>query len=470
MDKHESIYLDGSWEAPHGDEWLEVIDPRSGEPVASVRLADAVDVDRAVAAARRAFDADAWPLAERLATLRSLHARVSERLDEFADLISSEMGSPDQFSRQVQVGMPLGVLDTTLTVAEGFSFDQPLGPSLLTREPIGVVAAITPWNFPLHQAVAKIAPALVAGCPVVLKPAELTPLSAYLLAEVAHEVGVPAGWLNVLAGRGTVVGEALATHRDVDMVTFTGSTAVGRRIGALAAETVKRVTLELGGKSPSVLLDDLDPEAFASAVQTSVGFGLMNTGQTCAAWTRLVVPEERYDEAVAIAKATAGAVAPTLGPLVSQTQWERVAGHLQDAVADGAEVLLGTATPTPPDAGYRMDPVLLGRVTPEMRVGRHEVFGPVLSISTHSGDDDAVAIANSTDYGLSAGVFAGDRERAIAVARRIRSGTVHVNGLNSNPLAPFGGYKQSGNGREYGQFGLEEFLETKSIQPPAQEA
>ncbi len=348
MDKHESIYLDGSWEAPHGDEWLEVIDPRSGEPVASVRLADAVDVDRAVAAARRAFDADAWPLAERLATLRSLHARVSERLDEFADLISSEMGSPDQFSRQVQVGMPLGVLDTTLTVAEGFSFDQPLGPSLLTREPIGVVAAITPWNFPLHQAVAKIAPALVAGCPVVLKPAELTPLSAYLLAEVAHEVGVPAGWLNVLAGRGTVVGEALATHRDVDMVTFTGSTAVGRRIGALAAETVKRVTLELGGKSPSVLLDDLDPEAFASAVQTSVGFGLMNTGQTCAAWTRLVVPEERYDEAVAIAKATAGAVAPTLGPLVSQTQWERVAGHLQDAVADGAEVLLGTATPTPP--------------------------------------------------------------------------------------------------------------------------
>lgn len=469
VDKHEHIYVDGAWVTPHGEEWHEVVDPRTGRSVASVRMADEVDVDLAVAAARRAFDAGTWPLADRLRTLRALHDRIAERTDEFAEVISAEMGAPDQFARQVQVGMPLSVLDTTLDVAADFDFDQPLGPSLLAREPIGVVAAITPWNYPLHQAMAKVAPALVAGCPVVLKPAELTPLSAYLLAEVSHEVGVPAGWLNVLAGHGRVVGEALAAHRDVDMVTFTGSTAVGRRIGALAAETVKRVTLELGGKSPSVLLDDLDADAFAAAVQTSVGFGLMNAGQTCAVWTRLVVPEERYDEAVAVATATATAVAPTLGPLVSRTQWERVAGHLRDAVEDGAEVILGDADPALPDQGYRMAPVLLGRVTPQMRVGQQEVFGPVLAITTHRGDDDAVAIANSTEYGLSAGVFAADKERAIGIARRIRSGTVHVNGLNTNRLAPFGGYRQSGNGREYGRLGLEEFLETKSIQPPAEE-
>ncbi len=467
MDKHENIYLDGTWMLPHGDEWHDVIDPRTGTPTASVRLADEQDVDRAVAAARRAFEGAAWPLPDRLRALRALHDRIAERTDEFADLISAEMGSPDQFSRQVQVGMPLGTLATTIEVAESYDFDEPLGPSFLAREPIGVVAAITPWNFPLHQAMAKIGSALAAGCPVVLKPAELTPLSSYLLAEVAHEVGVPAGWLNVLAGRGPVVGEALARHPDVDMVTFTGSTAVGRRIGALAAETVKRVTLELGGKSPSVLLDDLSTEEFARAVQTSVGFGLMNTGQTCAAWTRLIVPEERYDEAVAIATATAAAVGPTLGPLVSETQWQRVAGHLREAVEDGAQVLHGTAEPSLPEAGYRMEPVLLGGVTQEMRVARNEVFGPVLALSTHRGDDDAVALANATPYGLSAGVFGGDAERAVAVARRIRSGTVHVNGLNSNRLAPFGGYRQSGNGREYGRLGLEEFLEVKSIQPPA---
>jgi acyl-CoA reductase-like NAD-dependent aldehyde dehydrogenase len=267
-----------------------------------------------------------------------------------------------------------------------------------------------------------------------------------------------------------VVGEALAAHPDVDMVTFTGSTAVGRRISATAAGTVKRVTLELGGKSPSVLLDDLDDESFAAAVRTSVGFSMMNVGQTCAAWTRLVVPQDRYEEAVALASQTAEAVSGTLGPLVSRAQWDRVADHLRSAVEEGAIVEHGDAAPALPQAGFAMAPVVLGRVTPSMRVGREEVFGPVLAIQTHTGDDDAVAIANSTVYGLSAGVFGQDRERAITVARRIRSGTVHVNGLNSNRFAPFGGYRQSGNGREYGRLGLEEFLETKSIQPPAKGA
>ncbi|MGY1812104.1 aldehyde dehydrogenase family protein [Blastococcus sp. SYSU D00820] len=469
METHERVYVDGRWTEPHGTERFELVDPRTGQRSAEVRLADEVDVDVAGAAARRAFDAADWPLAARLEVLRALHARVTERLEEFAETISTEMGAPDAFARQVQVGMPLAVLATSIDVAAGYPFEERLGPSLLAREPIGVVAAITPWNYPLHQAVAKVGAALTAGCPVVLKPAEITPLSSLLLAEVAHEVGVPAGWFAVLPGRGTVVGEAMAAHPGVDMVTFTGSTAVGRRIGATAAATVKRVTLELGGKSPAVLLDDLDDEGFARAVRTAAGFSLMNAGQTCASWTRLVVPASRYDDAVALAAETAGAAVPgqTLGPLVSRTQWDRVAGHLRDAVADGAEVVAGDAAPEPPEAGFWMSPVVLGRVTPHMRVGQEEVFGPVLAVQTHTGDDDAVRIANSTVYGLSAGVFGADQDRAIAVARRIRSGTVHVNGLNSNRLAPFGGYGQSGNGREYGRFGLEEFLEVKSIQPPA---
>lgn len=467
-DKHEHCYLDGEWTVPHGTEWFDLVDPRTGVRSASVRLADEVDVDRAVAAARRAADGPTWPLAARLAALRALHARIAERTDEFATAISTEMGAPEDFSRQVQVGMPLTTLATTIDVAADYAFDEQLGSSVLAREPIGVVAAITPWNYPLHQAMAKLGSALAAGCPVVLKPAEITPLSALLLAEVIDEVGVPAGWFHLLPGRGTVVGEALASHREVDMVTFTGSTAVGRQISSAAADTIKRVTLELGGKSPSVLLEDLDQDGFATAVRTSVGFAMMNAGQTCAAWTRLVVPEERYDDAVTLAAAACATYLPgeNLGPLVSEQQWERVTGYLRAAVAEGADVVHGDPSPPRPDAGFHLGPVVLGRVTPEMTVGREEVFGPVLAVQTHRGDDDAVALANSTVYGLSAGVFAADHGRAMAVARRIRSGTVHVNGINSDRLAPFGGYRQSGNGREYGRLGLEEFLEVKSIQPP----
>ena len=469
METRDRIHLDGEWVEPHGRERFELVDPRTSEVHATVRLADVTDVDRAVAGARRVVDeGPAWPVADRVAALRALHDQIAERTDLFADTISAEMGSPATFSRQVQVGMPLATLATTVDVLEGYSFDEPLGDSTIAREPIGVVAAITPWNFPLHQALAKVGAALAAGCPVVLKPAETTPLTAYLLVEAARDAGVPPGWLQLLPGRGDVVGTALAEHPDVDMVSFTGSTAVGRAIQRAAAGTVKRVALELGGKSPSVLLDDLDEAAFATAVRTSVGFCLMNTGQTCAAWTRLVVPEERYDEAVALATATAAAFVPgeNLGPLASAAQWDRVLGHLARAVDEGAEVIHGDPAPARPERGFHLAPVVLGRVTPEMAVGREEVFGPVLAVQTHRGDDDAVRLANATDYGLSAGVFAADPDRAFAVARRIRSGTVHVNGINGNRLAPFGGYKQSGLGREYGRFGLEEFLEVKSIQPP----
>jgi acyl-CoA reductase-like NAD-dependent aldehyde dehydrogenase len=469
METRDRIHVDGEWVEPHGEERLELIDPRSGEAHAVVRLADAADVDRAVAGARRvADDGPAWPVAERVAALRALHDRIAERTEVFADTMSAEMGSPATFARQVQVGMALATLATTVDVLEGYAFDETLGDSTIAREPVGVVAAITPWNFPLHQALAKVGAALAAGCSVVLKPAETTPLTAYLLVEAARDAGVPPGRLQLLPGRGDVVGSALARHPDVDMVSFTGSTAVGRSIQREAAGTVKRVALELGGKSPSVLLDDLDDEPFASAVRTSVGFGLMNTGQTCAAWTRLVVPEERYDDAVTLASETAGAFVPgeNLGPLASAVQWDRVAGHLARALDEGAEVVHGDAAPERPERGFHLAPVVFGRVTPEMAIGREEVFGPVLAIQTHRGDDDAVRLANATDYGLSAGVFAADADRAVALARRIRCGTVHVNGINGNRLAPFGGYKQSGLGREYGRFGLEEFLEVKSIQPP----
>lgn len=469
MSIRQGCYINGEWRTPTGTEWDQLIDPRSGKPSQRIQMGDAADVDAAVAAARQAFNASDWPVEQRITVLRALHERIAERSEEFADTMSLEMGSPAAFSRQVQVGMPLATLATTIDVLESYEFDQALGPSTIAREPIGVVAAITPWNFPLHQALAKVGSALAAGCPVVLKPAELTPLSAFLLAEVADEVGVPPGWFNLVPGRGAVVGEALAAHPDVDMVTFTGSTAVGRQISATAAGTVKRVTLELGGKSPSVLLDDLGDEAFATAVRTSAGFSMMNTGQTCAAWTRLVVPEERYDEAAALAAETVASFVPgeNLGPLVSRRQWDRVTDYLRIGVDEGAVVVTGDTAPKPPEEGFYLSPVVLGRVTPDMRTAREEIFGPVLAIQTHTGDDDAVAIANSTIYGLSAGVFGADLERATAVARRIRSGTVHVNGLNSNRFAPFGGYGQSGTGREYGALGLEEFLEIKSIQPPA---
>ncbi len=469
MESREQVYVGGHWVTPHGTERTTLVDPRTGDPVAEVVHADALDADAAVAAARAAFDGPAWSLAERIATLGRLADAIEARTEQIADTVSAEMGAPPAFARQVQVGMPVATLRTTIEVAAAHRFEEAVGDSTVVSEPVGVVAAITPWNFPLHQALAKVGSALAAGCPVVLKPAETTPLTAYLLAEAANEAGVPDGWLSVLAGRGTVVGARLVEHPDVDLVSFTGSTQVGRTIAATAAATVKRVALELGGKSPSVLLDDLDDDAFALAVRTSVGFCMMNTGQTCAAWTRLVVPEGRYDDAVALAREAAASYVPgeNLGPLVSDVQWDRVTTHLRHAVEDGAEVVHGDPGPERPERGFHLAPVVFGRVTPHMRLGQEEVFGPVLAIQTHHGDDDAVAVANSTAYGLSAGVFGADADRAFGVARRIRSGTVHVNGINTNRLAPFGGLKQSGIGREYGRWGIEEVLEAKSIQPPA---
>ncbi len=343
-----------------------------------------------------------------------------------------------------------------------------MGDSVVVAEPAGVVAAIAPWNYPLHQALGKVGAALACGCPVILKPSELTPLSSYLLADAARDAGVPDGWFSVLAGRGDVVGAALVESAGVDVVSFTGSTDVGRWIAARAGATLKRVALELGGKSPSILLDDLDDDAFATAVRTTMAFCMMNSGQTCAAWTRLIVPEERYQQAADLARECAATYIPgdNLGPVASHAQWQRVESYLHSGVEEGAEVVFGEAHPEPPQGGYYLAPVVFGRVTPEMRIAQEEIFGPVLAIQTHTGDDHAVLLANSTDYGLGGAVFGDDPQRVDALARRVRSGSIHVNGLNGNRLAPFGGYKQSGIGREFGRWGLQEFLEIKSIQPP----
>ncbi|MFB7715928.1 aldehyde dehydrogenase family protein [Nocardia sp. NPDC056100] len=457
------------WTEPHGTEHITLIDPRDGKPSAVVRCADAVDVDAAVSTARRLFDdGPQWPLPDRLRALSRLAEIIERRVEDFADIISVEIGAPAAFARQGQVGTAVSTLRGIIEAASTYRFAETVADSVVIAEPAGPVAAITPWNFPLHQALGKVGAALACGCPVVLKPSELTPLSSYLLAEAALEAGVPAGWLSVLAGRGEVTGRALVEHPDIEVVSFTGSTEVGRSIAATAGARLARVALELGGKSPSVLLDDLDDDAFAAAVTTSLRFCLMNAGQTCAAWTRMIVPATRYADAAALLRELAVTYVPgeNLGPLVSATHWERVTGFLREGVDAGAEVIHGEPAPPRPAHGYYLNPVVFGRVTPSMRIVREEIFGPVLVVQTHSGDDDAVRLANDTCYGLGGAVFGADQARAVAVARRIRSGSVHINGLNGNRSAPFGGFKQSGIGREFGRWGLEEFLEVKSIQPP----
>ncbi|HKU71102.1 MAG TPA: aldehyde dehydrogenase family protein, partial [Burkholderiales bacterium] len=355
-------------------------------------------------------------------------------------------------------------------LAREFTFEERIGNSLVVKEPVGVVGAITPWNYPLHQVVAKVAPALAAGCTVVLKPSELAPLSAFILAEVFHAAGLPHGVFNLVCGTGPVVGEAIAAHAEVDMVSFTGSTRAGKRVSELAAATVKRVALELGGKSPSIVLDDAD---LSRAVKGTINSCFLNSGQTCTALTRLLVPQARYEEAARLAVETAKTFAPgdpmrdetRLGPLISRAQRERVRAYIRKGVEEGAELLLGGTEPPPGlDRGYFVQPTVFGRVQPGMAIEKEEIFGPVLSIIGYRDEEDAVRIANDTIYGLAGAVWSADEERARRVARRIRAGKIDVNGGGFNVMAPFGGYKQSGHGREFGRYGLEEFLEIKSMQ------
>jgi acyl-CoA reductase-like NAD-dependent aldehyde dehydrogenase len=395
---------------------------------------------------------------------------LEARTDEIARQISSEMGTPLSFSVAVQVGNPVRVLRSYAEVLGTYSFEEQIANSLIVKEPIGVVGAITPWNYPLHQVVAKVAAALAAGCTVVLKPSEVAPLSSYALAEVFEQTGLPAGVFNLVTGLGPIVGERIAEHPDVDMVSFTGSTAAGKRVMAVAAGTVKKVSLELGGKSAFVILDDAD---LGKAVKVGMANCFINGGQTCTAWTRMLVPASKYDEVLDLVRDNAGkypvgapdAEGTRIGPLANANQYKKVVGYIEQAIADGATLVIGgPERPEGLDHGYYVKPTVLAGVKPGSRVEQEEVFGPVLSVIAYDDVDEAVEIANGTPYGLSGGVFSGDQERAVAVARRLRTGMVDVNGGRFNLLAPFGGYKQSGNGREMGEYGLEEFLEIKSLQ------
>jgi acyl-CoA reductase-like NAD-dependent aldehyde dehydrogenase len=471
MQERSAFYVGGSWVPARGRPPIPVVNPATEEQVGSVPAGTAEDVDAAVAAARAAFEPWAsLPPTERATLLSAAADALEARGEEVAALITSEMGTPLWFSTAVQVGNPVKVLRSYATILEDFDWEERIANSLVVKEPIGVVGAITPWNYPLHQVVAKVAAALAAGCTVVLKPSEVAPLSAFALAEVFEQVGLPAGVLNLVTGFGPVVGEALAAHPDVDMVSFTGSTAAGKRVQAVAAGTVKRVALELGGKSAFVVLDDAD---LAKAVKVGLANCFINGGQTCTAWTRMLVPADRYEEALELCRDGAArypvgeptAEGTKVGPLANANQYKRVRDYIETAVADGARVVVGGAErPEGLERGFYVQPTVLADVQPRSRVEQEEVFGPVLVVLPYDSEDDAVAIANDTPYGLSGGVFSGDQERAVRVARRLRTGMVDVNGGRFNPLAPFGGYKQSGNGRELGAYGLQEFLEVKSLQ------
>jgi aldehyde dehydrogenase (NAD+) len=466
-----SIYIGGEWVASTGADRIDVVNPTTEETIAAVPAGTPEDVDRAVAAARDAFGGwSSTSPSERAAYLATLADGLKARQDEIARLIATEVGSPLRFATSVQAGLPLTIMSSYAELLPGYEFDERVGNSLVLHEPVGVVGAITPWNYPLHQVVAKVAPALAAGCTVVLKPSEVAPLSAYLLAELIAEAALPPGVFNLVTGTGPVVGEAIAAHPDVDMVSFTGSTRAGRRVSEVAAGTIKRVALELGGKSANVLLPDAD---LATAVKVGLANCFINGGQTCTAWTRMLVPRDLHDEAVALAVSGTARYAPgdplaegtRLGPMVSAAQRDRVRSYIDRGVEEGATLAIGGAEP--PEGvkrGYFVRPTVFAGVRPDMTIAQEEIFGPVLAVLPYANEDEAVEIANGTPYGLAGAVWSTDQDRAVAFARRMRTGQVDVNGGRFNPLAPFGGYKQSGNGRELGRYGLAEFLEVKSLQ------
>jgi betaine-aldehyde dehydrogenase len=471
MQVRDKLYIDGAWVAPHGTGSIDVRAAATEEVIARIPEGDADDADAAVAAARGAFEAwAATAPAERAASLAKIQEGMKSRAEEIGRTIAQEVGMPVKLATRIQAGSPTFTFGMYAKLLGDFKWEERVGNSVVLREPVGVVACITPWNYPLHQIAAKVAPALAAGCTVVLKPSEVAPLNALLLAEIVHAVGLPKGVFNLVTGYGPVVGEALARHPGVDMVSFTGSTRAGRRVSELAAQTVKRVALELGGKSASIVLDDAD---LAAAVKGTVSACFLNSGQTCSAHTRMLVPESKYAEAAKLAveeaqKYTVGdpfAETTKLGPLVSAQQRERVRNYIRKGVEEGAELLAGGAdAPEGLAKGYYVKPTVFGRVNPRSAIAQEEIFGPVLSILTYRDENDAVRIANDTPYGLAGGVWSKDEAHALRVAKRLRTGQVDINGGPFNMFAPFGGYKQSGHGRELGRYGLEEFLEFKAVQ------
>ncbi|WP_455354687.1 aldehyde dehydrogenase family protein [Streptomyces sp. SYSU K217416] len=469
MKVHDGMYIDGDWRPPAGQDTIAVVNPADEQVIGQVPAGTAEDVDAAVRAARTALPGwAATPPAERAARIAALRDVLVARKDEIAETVTAELGSPLGFSQMVHAGVPIAVAGSYAELAASYSFEEKAGNSTVLLEPVGVVGAITPWNYPLHQIVAKVAPALAAGCTVVLKPAEDTPLTAQLFAEAVHEAGVPAGVFNLVTGLGPVAGQALAEHEGVDLVSFTGSTAVGKQIGATAGAAVKRVALELGGKSANVILPGAD---LAKAVNVGVANVMSNSGQTCSAWTRMLVHRDQYDEAVALAAAAAAKYvagdphdqASRLGPVVNAKQHDRVRGYIAKGVEEGARIVAG-GPDAPHERGYYITPTVFADVTPSMTIAQEEIFGPVLSILPYEDEDDALRIANGTVYGLAGAVWAADEAEAVAFARRMDTGQVDINGGRFNPLAPFGGYKQSGVGRELGTHGLAEYLQTKSLQ------
>lgn len=470
MSNQTKFYINGEWVEPSTTDTLDVINPATEQAIGPVAMGGLADVDRAVDAAAGAFETFSQSSKEdRVALLERIIAAYMGRMDEVAAAISEEMGAPLGLAKAAQAPAGLGHFMTTLSVLKDFEFEEDIGTSRVIREPAGVCGFITPWNWPLNQIACKVAPALAAGCTMVLKPSEVAPFNAILFAEIMDDAGVPAGVFNLVNGDGPTVGAAISSHPKVDMVSFTGSTRAGIEVARNAAPTVKRVAQELGGKSANIILDDAD---FAQSISRDV-FGMCtNSGQSCNAPTRMLVPDSRMDEAAAIARGAAeqvkvgdpNAADTTIGPVVSDVQYEKIQNLIQKGIDEGATLECGgTGRPDGLNAGYFVKPTVFSHVTNDMSIAQEEIFGPVLSLIGYADDDDAVRIANDTVYGLSGYISAGDPERARQVARRIRTGNIHLNGAPPDQKSPFGGYKQSGNGREWGRYGFEEFLEVKSI-------
>jgi betaine-aldehyde dehydrogenase len=464
-----SLFIDGHWVTAGERDVIEVIDPSTEQVIGSVPNGNTADVDRAVAAARAAFD-PLITVEERRRRVAAVIAAMEKRLPDIAETITREMGAPLRISQSAQTQVPLAVARGFADVLDSFEFEEQLGNSVVVREPYGVVGAITPWNYPLYQVVAKVLPAIAAGCTVVLKPSNEAPLSVFEFVEAVEEAGLPAGVVNLVSGSGRVVGERIAAHPDVDFVSFTGSTGVGRRVAELAGQSVKKVALELGGKSANVILEGAD---LGAAVKVGVGNAFLNSGQTCMAWTRMLVPQSRYDEALALIKAAADKYtvgdpwdpATRIGPLASASQLENVCGFIERAERDGARLLTGGAERMR-GVGYYVAPTVFADVDPNSELGQEEVFGPVLAVIPFTDEEDALRIANGTPYGLSGAVWAENTDSAIRFARGVRTGQLDINGGKYNPVAPFGGYKKSGIGRELGRAGFEEYLQIKSLQLP----
>ncbi len=471
MNVKENHYIGGAWVPSTGSDTIDVISASTEEVIGRIPSGTADDVDEAVAAAKEAFESWSQSTAEERSTIiAALSAGLAARMGEVAESIAGEVGVPIKMAKSVQAGLPVAIMGSYAELVKEHVSEEQVRNSTIIKEPIGVVGCITPWNYPLHQIVAKVAGAIAAGCTIVLKPTEIAPLTSFILAEIIDESDLPKGVFNLVNGTGPIVGEAIASHPDVDMVSFTGSTRAGRRVSELAAETIKRVALELGGKSANIILDDAD---LAKAVKGGINNSYFNCGQTCSAHTRMLVPKDKHDEACAIAKEVAESFTQgdpfdesnMLGPLISDVQRDRVRGYIQKGIDEGATLITGGAEPPEGlEKGYYVRPTVFGNVSNDMTIAQEEIFGPVLSIIPYEDEEDAIRIANDSVYGLAGGVWSADEDRAKRVAKRMRTGQVDINGGAYNPLAPFGGYKQSGNGREMGKYGLEEFLIVKSLQ------